>query len=410
MSLKKLYEALCSDIKETNLNNCHSCVLQKETYSRHFPLEIQVEVSNECNLHCIMCPYHFSIDGSKKFIDLSILQKLKPVYPYIIKAFLMGAGEPLLHPRFIDIVKMMKSYNIHITFSTNGMLLDSSLAREFVALGVDYVTFSLDGATAATYNSIRRGADFETVIENVTELSRLRDLKKRTKPAIWFAPVMMKNNVHETVEFIHLAKRLGIQGVHFESLFMVDDGSPYSRFYKKFCLANVPEKELHAYFKDVPKTAEELNIMVTSRCFDVSALKASPESCPAKPSINKLLPCEYPWTSIYINWDGGVRTCCGGAPILGHLVDSPFEKIWNGETYINFRKQFVNGKISGSCVVCLENNFPQPIIEHNRSVLLSRKICRKIWTRLIQKSTRRILSSIPRALWERFMLLWKKKR
>src|SRR4030042_6561519 len=72
--------------KEANLERCRDSLLNKEAYLNHHPLEIQIELSNECNLRCIMCPYHFEKNGAKKFIDYKFLKTLKPLYPFFIKA------------------------------------------------------------------------------------------------------------------------------------------------------------------------------------------------------------------------------------------------------------------------------------------------------------------------------------
>jgi molybdenum cofactor biosynthesis enzyme MoaA len=55
--------------------------------------------------------------------------------------YLLG-GEPLLHPRAIDIIKIARKYfpNKDIRFLTNGLLL-SKMSKEFFQTLIDYHIF-----------------------------------------------------------------------------------------------------------------------------------------------------------------------------------------------------------------------------------------------------------------------------
>jgi hypothetical protein len=49
----------------------------------------------------------------------------------------------------------------------NVLLLDEELCERLVALQLDQLTFSIDGGTARTFESIRVGASFATVLQNI---------------------------------------------------------------------------------------------------------------------------------------------------------------------------------------------------------------------------------------------------
>lgn len=111
------------------------------------PGHLQIELNNNCNLSCIMCPrknltrkvQNLSWDVYKKIIDEAAELKISD-----IKLFLFG--EPLLYPKLIEAIKYAKSKDLqHVDFSTNGQLMNKNKARELVNSGVDLINFSIDG-------------------------------------------------------------------------------------------------------------------------------------------------------------------------------------------------------------------------------------------------------------------------
>lgn len=63
----------------------------------------------------------------------------------------------LMSPHFIPILETAAGFNVeHVNFFTNGLLLDDEKIDAILENGVTQVRFSIDGATASTYNSIRK--------------------------------------------------------------------------------------------------------------------------------------------------------------------------------------------------------------------------------------------------------------
>ena len=93
-----------------------------------------VEITNVCNLRCIFCP---GTQRTKRFLppeEFRILaEKLRPHVSYL---YLHVMGEPLLHPRLAEILKISADLDLKICITTNGMLLNerASLLLEAPAL------------------------------------------------------------------------------------------------------------------------------------------------------------------------------------------------------------------------------------------------------------------------------------
>ena len=133
-------------------------------------------LSNSCNLacrHCWITPRY--VDGQPDpgdVIDVDALraavQEAKPLG--LANAKLTG-GEPMLHPRFLELVDLLTQEGLGLNMETNGTLLTAEAARYLKdETNLGFVSVSIDGADAETHNAFRgvpdafddalRGLDF----------------------------------------------------------------------------------------------------------------------------------------------------------------------------------------------------------------------------------------------------------
>jgi MoaA/NifB/PqqE/SkfB family radical SAM enzyme len=89
---------------------------------------VGIHLTDHCNLNCIGC-WHYSSLAKAFFLSLEEFEKdisrlSKLTHQLLGNINLMG-GEPLLHPQFLDFVKLSRDYfpNSKIKISTNGILL-----------------------------------------------------------------------------------------------------------------------------------------------------------------------------------------------------------------------------------------------------------------------------------------------
>jgi len=81
----------------------------------------------------------------------------------------LTGGEPTLHPKIIDIVKLLSDYGVHTTLITNGIVSRSKLAK--LCDLVSHTIISLDGAKKETHESIRGVGTWERVLSTIDFLS-----------------------------------------------------------------------------------------------------------------------------------------------------------------------------------------------------------------------------------------------
>jgi MoaA/NifB/PqqE/SkfB family radical SAM enzyme len=109
-------------------------------------------------------------------------------------------GEPLIHKKSIfDRIKYAKHKGLKdVAINTNATLLDEEAAKRIIQSGLDRIHIGLDGMSAETYESIRVGARYNRVINNI---ECLLALKKKT-PQVIINFIQQDSNQHETESFV----------------------------------------------------------------------------------------------------------------------------------------------------------------------------------------------------------------
>ncbi len=85
--------------------------------------KIYIEITNTCNLSCNFCAKN---NRKKEFMTIEnftiILNKIKDHTKYI---YLHVMGEPLLHPKINEFIKIAKNNNFQVNITTNGFLINN---------------------------------------------------------------------------------------------------------------------------------------------------------------------------------------------------------------------------------------------------------------------------------------------
>jgi radical SAM protein with 4Fe4S-binding SPASM domain len=118
-----------------------------------------VVIWNIC-MHCNMeCPHCYASAVVKPSpTDLTReegLRLLDEMASYGVRVVIFSGGEPLMRPDVYDLLSHAKQCGISPHLSTNGSLIDESVARRLAEVGVDYVGVSIDGIEE--FNDAYRG-------------------------------------------------------------------------------------------------------------------------------------------------------------------------------------------------------------------------------------------------------------
>jgi MoaA/NifB/PqqE/SkfB family radical SAM enzyme len=168
------------------------------------PLYIAWQVTNECNLACLHCieesgpgkAFHDELSDEQVFGVLEQAMDLE--IPYLS----FSGGEPMVHPRFFDMVAYACGRNGQLKIETNGAYLNPENCARLRELGVKAVQVSLDGASRETFNRMRVRGDFDVTVQGI------RNLRAAGVPIeINYSPTSF--NVHEIGTAVDLAAELG---------------------------------------------------------------------------------------------------------------------------------------------------------------------------------------------------------
>jgi heme b synthase len=167
------------------------------------------EITRSCNLNCLHCraaaergPYGGELvtDECLRFID-EVAAFSKPV-------LILTGGEPLLREDVFEIAAYGTRKGLRVVMAANGTLLNAEKARAAKQAGIQRVSISLDGATAAAHDRFRgvTGA-FARAMEGISYL-------KEAGLAFQINTTVTKRNLGEIENLLQLAIEKGAAAHH----------------------------------------------------------------------------------------------------------------------------------------------------------------------------------------------------
>jgi radical SAM protein with 4Fe4S-binding SPASM domain len=172
-----------------------------------YPIDLTFEISNICNLECIMCNAEYSSTIRKNRDKLSDLPNFYPhdffeqLKPYLINAkiFRFQGGEPFLINLYLDIIEYICKYNRNckIYIQTNGTIYNNRVAKILSNKNIS-LSISIDSLKEDIYRIIRKNANLSRVLQNIEKYANhLVGNKNKININI----CIMKNNWKEIPSF-----------------------------------------------------------------------------------------------------------------------------------------------------------------------------------------------------------------
>ena len=128
------------------------------------PTYVQLEPVGQCNLRCQMCPIQFRDDGPEDgtpaFMSFDLFRRVIDQFASLEHLHLQGLGEPMMHPRFFEMVEYAVAKGIRVTTNTNLTVLSPLSAERCVSSGLDRLNISVDAATPETMPEFEYVADW----------------------------------------------------------------------------------------------------------------------------------------------------------------------------------------------------------------------------------------------------------
>jgi len=185
------------------------------------PLNVILDLTSRCNLKCVMCYFaatdrlafapfdrQLSDDGNLPF---EVFERIAAdLFPRAWRVALACAAEPMIHPRFRDIVAVAGRYGVpDLWFPTNLLALTPPTAAALVENRVSTIAASIDGMTKETYEKIRVPAKWERLLACLDVLSTVRREKKSKTPRLRIIFTWMRSNRQDLAALPDFAARHG---------------------------------------------------------------------------------------------------------------------------------------------------------------------------------------------------------
>lgn len=271
-----------------------------------------VEVTNDCNFSCRMCPRRTMTRkvGYMEF-DLfrKIIKEIKENTRYLV---LHQFGEPLLHPDLAVFINHCSDNNIRTCISTNASILDEDKSKMLLSSSLNQIILCMDSVNKETYERLRTGGNFDKVKENIINFLRLAEKTHRDDLQIEVQIIRTKDVLDEIEVFKKEWNALG---------------------------AKVAVKKFWRGADQVKEIPE----------------KYAPESLPP---TSVRYPCRELWTRGGVQWNGDFVVCCmdfNGNSKAGNLSKETLMKVWNSPNMLKLRKEHIENKyVNPLCKDCKE--------------------------------------------------------
>ena len=324
-------------------------ILQRLTSNRIFDA-LQIEVTSRCNLRCVMCPVTVLADRwHSQNLDWELFLRIAHAFKQTKYVHLQGWGEPLLHPRLFDMIRVAKEAGCRVGFTTNGTLLSPVAGQRLLDLDLDLLAVSIAGAIPQTHAVIRVGSDLTRILDNLRCFLDLRARQQLLHPKVEIFFLMTKSNMAELPAVVDLTASVGADELVATNLDYVPTGEQNEL--KAFACDPLQERMARAVkgargkakvaglsFRAYPLDPEEVAIC------DANPLKILFVSCDGRVS-----PCTYLGMAVQAEiprvFDGQLLSV--PRVWFGDIREQELLEIWEAPGYRAFRQQFEARRTAG---------------------------------------------------------------
>lgn len=328
-----------------------------KSYKYQLPLFLSWEITAECNLRCKHCYYYKNDSKFNAIQDLStqrILEIIDEIADMNIVHIDLTGGEPLLRNDIFEIIEKIKSKNISLKLSSNGILITKDIARKLSKLlnpYMDSVQISLEGAYAHTHEQLRGNGTFEKTIQGIKNLVE-------EGVATFVNSTVTTENINELTDLYKLTHKLGVKKLSLAKIIPTEESH-----YSLISDMDILFKEFANIIKLEKKNKVPFFEIATFKLWDFLNHEQAKEVL-QKIFKNKKIPMVDDFdchnnSKININKDGKVYLCFRAADLglfpMGDLKNESLSDIWNRKTENELFK--ARNSVDMSCKKCQYASF-----------------------------------------------------
>lgn len=264
-----------------------------------FPKHLLIESTSICNLRCTFCSRETHI-SDPKHMDFELFRRIvDEAAQYGPRSFSLHLfGEPLLHPRFVDMVAYIKQSRKGNTvlLTTNGLKMTGDMYKALAEVGIDRIHVSLLAANAEKYEEATKSKRFDTLVDNIFAAAKVHAGLSGNKPSVFLRYLYGEDTQAQLQRFKEFWSKTGF---------------------------NLEIRPLH-------------NI---GGRFDGSAVDVS--------SYKERWPCYHLWYAPGIASNGDFTVCCndpGHELAIGNVNNSSIHSLWTSQPMSAIREAHMRGE------------------------------------------------------------------
>ncbi|VEN73029.1 conserved hypothetical protein [Candidatus Desulfarcum epimagneticum] len=301
--------------KNAMLNDEQNAMFQNymngSLYVKEFPKYLQIELTNACNLKCIMCP-HVNMTRKTGYMNFDLFKKIIDECSGNADCICLNfMGESFLNKKIFEFIEYASGKGMTLYVTSNATFLTEDVANRLLDSGLDCVVLSIDSIDENIYKNIRVNGDFKKVMRNVEELL--------------YQHKITMSHLNICCQIVRLN----------------DNENQINAFKKKW----KQRSGLSARVKPLDTFGGQLD-------------NADKIGMVEQLSSRKII-CTEPWRVLLVGWDGSVVPCCNDYDfkyVLGNVNDSSLLEIWNSERMRTLRKSHRDSK-SHTLALCKTCSF-----------------------------------------------------
>ncbi len=352
------------------------------------PQTVHADVIASCQHRCTFCYTYTPLIGRKNLkemdrgngsrLDFGLYQKILDDLQSLDSTddlLFNGPGEPMLHPRLMDMLREAKRRGFVTTLFTNGLLLNSENVRQLLDLEVDRIYWSMHACTPRSYAAVHPGRpadEFELQVRQGTELMRQRRERGGVYPQVYLVNVLGSETWDEAVVTAELGARMGVDHIRLQLTLSHDDET-------KIMAAS--DAQVDRIRDDLPmarKLCQEngisllsnLDVQLAGRPEDQVERGVDFQDCDWSYRRYVHSGCHVGWLFSRIWVDGTISLCCHPKVVEELTLDHGFRNAYQGERYQTVRNVAARWDESQNLPMFKEQNG-----ERGKGSLLFDKMC-----------------------------------
>lgn len=304
------------------------------------------ETTRNCNLSCVHCrasatlgPYEGELDTAE---GLRLLDQIAEVGKAIV---ILTGGEPLLRKDIFDLARYGTRLGLRMVMAPNGTLITEGIARRLAEVGIQRLSISLDGASAATHDEFRKvpGA-FDGALRGIEYI-------RRAGIPFQINTTVTRVNLNQIPKIQQLAVALGAVAHH---IFLLVPTGRGKYIVDQAITAEEYERTLDWFYDQRGQTPLELKATCAPHYYRILRQRSATDGTPVSFQTHGLdavtRGCLGGIGFCFVSHTGDVQPCGFLATPCGNVRQASFAHIWNHAEVFTALRDY--DRLKGKCGRC----------------------------------------------------------